>query len=90
MAKRSKIVANERRKETVERYRDRRDALRAASRDTTLSMAERMEAGEGDAAARATFADLSLAIHRLKLKALDRFYTKTAEPTEPTGAGKKA
>ncbi|RYY49268.1 MAG: 30S ribosomal protein S14 [Actinomycetales bacterium] len=44
MAKRSKIVANERRKEVVERYRERRDALRAASRDAALSMAERMEA----------------------------------------------
>ena len=47
-------------------------------------MAERMEAGAGDDAARATFADLSLAIHRLKLQALDRFYTKSAEPEGET------
>lgn len=44
MAKRSKIVANERRKEVVERYREQRDALRAASRDASLPMAERLDA----------------------------------------------
>jgi small subunit ribosomal protein S14 len=44
MAKRSKIVANERRKRTVERFADRRSALRAASRDTTLGLDERMAA----------------------------------------------
>lgn len=38
---------------------------------------ERLEAGNVDAAAKAKFADLSLAVHRLKLQAYERFYTKT-------------
>lgn len=41
--------------------------------------AERMEAGGADAEAMSTYADLSLAVHRLKLHAHDKFYTKTAE-----------
>ena len=41
-------------------------------------MAERLEAGHGDADAHAKFADLSLVVHHLKLQALDKFYTKTA------------
>jgi small subunit ribosomal protein S14 len=45
MAKRSKVVANERRKRTVERHAERRLALRAASRDTGLSLEQRMAAG---------------------------------------------
>ncbi len=44
MAKRSKIVANDRRRKTVERLAERRSALRAASRDMTLSLEERMAA----------------------------------------------
>ncbi len=44
MAERSKIVANERRKEIVARYAERRDALRAASKDVSLSLAERQAA----------------------------------------------
>ncbi len=44
MAKRSKIVANERRKEIVARYAEQRDALRAASKDVSLPLEERMEA----------------------------------------------
>lgn len=44
MAKRSKIVANERRKEIVERYREQRDDLRRASGDTSLSMQDRLAA----------------------------------------------
>lgn len=40
---------------------------------------ERLEAGGVDAAVSSRFADLSLVIHRLKLQAHDRFYTKTAE-----------
>jgi small subunit ribosomal protein S14 len=44
MAKRSKIVANERRRQTVERLADRRSALRAASRDKKLRLEERMAA----------------------------------------------
>lgn len=44
MAKRSKIVANERRKEIVARYAERRDALRAASKDVSLPLEERMAA----------------------------------------------
>ena len=35
---------------------------------------ERMEAGGIDDAAKAKYADLSLAVHRLKLQALERFY----------------
>ncbi len=37
---------------------------------------ERMESGNGDEAARSKFADLSLAVHRLKLLSHDRFYTQ--------------
>lgn len=44
MAKKSKIAANERRKRRVERLRERRDALRAASKDVSLSLEERMAA----------------------------------------------
>ena len=44
MAKKSKIIANERRKEIVERYAEQRDELRRASKDTSLSMQERMNA----------------------------------------------
>lgn len=44
MAKRSKIVANERRKELVARYAEQRDALRAASKDVSLPLEERMAA----------------------------------------------
>ncbi len=44
MAKKSKIIANERRKELVERHRERRDALRAAAKDTSTSMEERRAA----------------------------------------------
>lgn len=44
MAKKSKIVANEKRKATVERYRERRDALRAVTKDPSLSFEERLEA----------------------------------------------
>lgn len=45
MASRSRIAANERRKVVVERYRERRDALRAASRDASLTLDERRAAG---------------------------------------------
>ena len=44
MAKRSKIVANERRKIVVERQAERRSALRAASKDVTLTLDERISA----------------------------------------------
>lgn len=44
MAKKSKIAANEKRKAMVARHRERRDALRAASKDITLSFKERMAA----------------------------------------------
>ncbi len=50
MAKKSKVAANERRKVTVERYRERRDALRAASRNISLPIAERLEASRALAA----------------------------------------
>lgn len=46
MAKRSKIVKNERRRELVERLAERRAELRRASRDTRLTMAERMAASK--------------------------------------------
>jgi Fe-S-cluster containining protein len=39
---------------------------------------ERLESGRTDAATSAKFADLSLAVHRLKLVAYDHFYTQTA------------
>ena len=42
---------------------------------------ERMESGHGDEAAKATFADLSLAVHRLKLLSQKRFYTQNDAPT---------
>lgn len=38
---------------------------------------ERLESGNADAATHAKFADLSLAVHRLKLQAQEKFYTKT-------------
>ncbi len=41
---------------------------------------ERLESGGADDAAKAKFADLSLAVHRLKLQAHDKFYTQTAAP----------
>ncbi len=37
--------------------------------------AERLESGSADEAAKAKFADLSLAVHQLKLQAHDKFYT---------------
>lgn len=44
MAKKSKIVANERRQALVARYRDRRDALRALVKDGTATPEQRQEA----------------------------------------------
>ena len=44
MAKKSKIVANEKRKAMVVRYQQRRDALRTASKDATSSIEERRSA----------------------------------------------
>lgn len=45
MAKKSKIVANRRREQLVERYRARRDALRSAAKDGSLTPPEREQAG---------------------------------------------
>jgi len=45
MAKRSSIVANERRKIVVERNAERRTALRAASKDVSRPLDERIAAG---------------------------------------------
>ncbi len=45
MAKRSKIVANERRKVVVARYAEQRAELRATSRDGSIPLEERMAAG---------------------------------------------
>ncbi|HEY8994157.1 MAG TPA: YkgJ family cysteine cluster protein [Lacunisphaera sp.] len=42
----------------------------------------RMEAEPTDDTARALFADLSLAVHRLKLLAHDKFYTRPPAPAE--------
>lgn len=44
MAKRSKVVANERRRRVVARHAERRAELRAASRDERLPLEERMVA----------------------------------------------
>lgn len=44
MAKKSKIVADERRRKLVAQYRERRDALRAATKDTSLTPEERRTA----------------------------------------------
>ena len=44
MAKKSKIVQNERRKQIVARYAERRAELRRASKDVNLSMEQRIEA----------------------------------------------
>ncbi|MFT4187702.1 MAG: 30S ribosomal protein S14 [Aeromicrobium sp.] len=44
MAKKSKIAQNKRRQEIVARYAERRDELRRASRDQSLSLEERMAA----------------------------------------------
>lgn len=40
---------------------------------------ERLEAGGADDAAKSAYADLSLAVHRLKLQAFEKFYTRTTE-----------
>jgi len=50
MAKRSKIVANERRQATVERYRERRTVLVAATKDPARSPQERTAAAQALAA----------------------------------------
>jgi small subunit ribosomal protein S14 len=50
MARRSKIVANDRRRVLVERLAARRDELRAASKDERLPIDERMQAGRALAA----------------------------------------
>ncbi|HRL49674.1 MAG TPA: 30S ribosomal protein S14 [Propioniciclava sp.] len=50
MAKTSKIVANQRRIALVERYRERRDALRAQTKDASLTQAERQAASRALAA----------------------------------------
>jgi len=44
MAKLSKVVRNEQRRKVVEQYRERRATLRARSKDSRLSLAERQEA----------------------------------------------
>jgi hypothetical protein len=56
---------------------------------------ERLESGGADDAAKAKFADLSLAVHRLKLLSHRRFYTQNETPSEgkspapnPAGRGR--
>jgi Uncharacterised protein family (UPF0153). len=41
---------------------------------------ERLESAHADATAQAKYADLSLAVHHLKLQAFDHFYTQTEAP----------
>jgi len=41
---------------------------------------ERLESGSADAAAKAKYADLSLAVHHLRRQAFERFYTQTEAP----------
>lgn len=41
---------------------------------------ERLETGNADEAAKATFADLSLAVHHLRLLSYNKFYTKAETP----------
>jgi uncharacterized protein len=51
-------------------------------------VSERLESGNADAAAKARFADLSLAVHHLKLLAHAEFYTRTeAQERVVGGAG---
>lgn len=50
----------------------------------------RMEEQPADPAALALFADLSLAVHRLKLLAHDKFYTRPPQPSEKQGATRPA
>jgi uncharacterized protein len=42
--------------------------------------AERLESGQPDDAAKAKFADLSLEVHHLKLRAFEKFYTQGPAP----------
>lgn len=49
---------------------------------------ERIESGHADEAAKATFADLSLALHRLKLLLHDRFYIQNEAEPKPASPGK--
>ena len=51
---------------------------------------ERMESGDADEAARAKFADLSLAVHRFKLLSQDRFYTQNDPPAQGESPSPKA
>ena len=51
---------------------------------------ERMESEHADEAAKAKFADLSLAVHRLKLLSHERFYTQNEAPSEANLARTKA
>lgn len=80
----------------VRRFADKaRRLLRAlGDRDEHRSLGERfhrmsehLESAKMDAATNATFADLSLEIHFLKLKTLDRFYTQTDPVKTPPANG---
>lgn len=46
MAKKSKVIANNRRRVLVERYAERRDELRRQSRNINLPIAQRVEASK--------------------------------------------
>lgn len=45
---------------------------------------ERLESGHASAAAKATFADLSLELHHFKRQAFDKFYTRTEAGDRPS------
>ncbi|MDP2136456.1 MAG: YkgJ family cysteine cluster protein [Candidatus Didemnitutus sp.] len=73
--------------------RARRLMLRLGDTDVHRSLGERfhrlqerLEAAAPDAAALALLADLSLAVHRLKLVTQAKFYTKTERPASPPTA----
>lgn len=72
----------------------RRLLLRLGDTEERRSLGERfhrmqcrLETEATDAAARATFADLSLAMHRLKLLAHAKFYTQSPKATAGAGEG---
>lgn len=47
---------------------------------------ERLESGNADMAAKAKYADLSLAVHHFRREAFERFYTQTEAPVAPDAA----
>ena len=76
----------------VQQARRRADKIRAllralGDRDEHLALgerfhrtSERLESGQADETAKATYADLSLAMHHFKLQAYEKFYTQVEAP----------